>query len=341
MDFRAHQSFLLTDRSFLNTVRKEIHRLADSYGFNETALGKIDIVVSELSSNLVKHTTVGGELLVKPVSRGGVPGIEILCLDSGPGMAEPGRMLEDGVSTVGSQGEGLGAVKRLADEFDLYSQPGTGTVVLARLYGAGRVAKGRQPPEEYEIGVVMVPKPGEEACGDGWALRQADGQCALLAVDGLGHGPEAHQAALEASEVFLQEITFVPSRCLTAVHGAIAKTRGAVGAVAVLDSRQSRCQFCGIGNISGRIFSTEGVRGLLSYNGILGNNAPSSISDHTFDWLPTSLLVLHSDGLQSRWDLTKYPDIRKYPPTVIAAVLYRDFTRKRDDVLVIVSRNKR
>ncbi len=105
MDFNAHQSFLLTDRSFLNTVRKEIHRLAESYGLSAVMLGKVDIVVSELTSNLVKHTTNGGELLVKAVSRHGVAGIEMLCLDTGPGMADPTRMLEDGVSTVGSQGK--------------------------------------------------------------------------------------------------------------------------------------------------------------------------------------------------------------------------------------------
>lgn len=341
MDFRAHQSFLLTDRSFLNTVRKEIHRQAETYGLGESALGKIDIVVSELTSNLVKHTTGGGELLVKPVSRGGVAGVEILCLDTGPGMAEPERMLEDGVSTVGSQGEGLGAVKRLADEFELYSQPGSGTVVLARLYNGGRPPKAREALEDYDIGVVMVPKPGEEACGDGWAMRQRDGMCALLAVDGLGHGPEAQLAALEASEAFLRETAFEPSRTLPAVHAAIARTRGAVGAVAVLDGKLNRCLFCGVGNISGRIFSAEGAKNLLSYNGILGNNYPGSVSDHTFGWAPSSLLVLHSDGLQSRWDLGKYPDIKRCPTSVIAAVLYRDFSRKRDDVLVIAGRNKR
>ncbi len=341
MDFNAHQSFLLTDRSFLNTVRKEIHRLAESYGLSAVMLGKVDIVVSELTSNLVKHTTNGGELLVKAVSRHGVAGIEMLCLDTGPGMADPTRMLEDGVSTVGSQGEGLGAIRRLSGEFDLYSQAGSGTVVLARLYNATRPARYQSPAHEFETGVVMVPKPGEEACGDGWALREKDGQFALLAVDGLGHGPDARHAARQAIKVFLEETSFEPVQCLVAIHAAIAPTRGAVGAVAVLENDQNRFRFCGVGNISGRIFSGDVTKGLLSYNGILGNNFPGHMSDHFFDCGPATLLVLHSDGIQSRWDLNKYPDLKTHSTSVIAAVLYKEFSRRRDDVLVMVSRTKR
>jgi hypothetical protein len=250
-------------------------------------------------------------------------------------------MLEDGVSTVGSQGEGLGAIRRLSCEFDLYSQAGSGTVVLARLFSAARPARYQNPEREFETGVVMVPKPGEEACGDGWALREKDGQFALLAVDGLGHGPDAQHAAREAIKVFLEEPSFEPVRCLVAMHAGIAPTRGAVGAVAVLENEQNRFRFCGVGNISGRIFSGDTTKGLLSYNGILGNNFPSHIDDHFFDCGPGTLLVMHSDGIQSRWDLSKYPDLKTHPTSVIAAVLYKEFSRRRDDVLVIVSRTKR
>jgi hypothetical protein len=187
----------------------------------------------------------------------------------------------------------------------------------------------------------MVPKPGEEACGDGWALREKDGQYALLAVDGLGHGPEAQHAAHEAIKVFLAETSFEPARCLVAMHAAIAPTRGAVGAVAVLENEQNRSRFCGVGNISGRVFSTDATKGLVSYNGILGNNFPGHINDHFFDYGPATLLVLHSDGIQSRWDLSKHPDLKTHSTSVIAAVLYKEYSRRRDDVLVIVSRIKR
>ena len=45
------------------------------------------------------------------------------------------RCLTDGYSTAGTPGTGLGAVRRLANEFDIYSAPGEGTIVMAR-FGA-------------------------------------------------------------------------------------------------------------------------------------------------------------------------------------------------------------
>ena len=51
-----------------------------------------------------------------------------------------------------------------------------------------------------------------------------------------------------------------------------------------------------------------------------------------------SFVVLHSDGLKSRWDLSLYPGLSVRHPALIAAVLYRDFARDHDDVTVFVVR---
>ncbi|MBC7447057.1 MAG: serine/threonine protein kinase, partial [Hymenobacteraceae bacterium] len=134
---RIHASFRLPDRSYLGVVRRDITRLVESWGFDATDTGRVDIVVAELTSNLLKHTPHGGELLVRAMPGGSEAGdehvataVEILCLDRGPGMREPARMLEDGVPTAGSAGEGLGAIRRAADVFDLYTQPNHGTALL-------------------------------------------------------------------------------------------------------------------------------------------------------------------------------------------------------------------
>ncbi len=50
---------------------------------------------------------------------------------------------------------------------------------------------------------------------------------------------------------------------------------------------------------------------------------------------------MHSDGLQTRWNLSTYPGLSRKHPTLIAAVLYRDYSRKRDDVTVVVLRQNR
>jgi hypothetical protein len=49
---------------------------------------------------------------------------------------------------------------------------------------------------------------------------------------------------------------------------------------------------------------------------------------------------MYSDGLKSSWDLKSYPGIWNKHPGLIAAILYRDFTRERDDVTVLVAKNR-
>lgn len=338
MEFRAHQSFPVADRSYLNSIKRDIKKLVEGYGFSEAKRGKIDIIVSELASNLVKHTIEGGEILIKPTGIKKITGIEIISLDNGPGMTEPQRMMEDGVSTIGSQGEGLGAIKRLSDEFDLYTKPGNGTVILSRL-GMNEVRKKTKiASEPYQIQAIMVAKAGETACGDNWAYVYTNGQYTIMAADGLGHGENAHEASAEAVVTFRQQLSSDPTYTLKQIHQEIKKTRGAVGAISLIDIASNSLTFCGVGNIMGKVYSSEGIKTLLSYNGILGHNIPNTINNHVFSWNSTSLLVMHSDGLKSRWDLDKYPRLRKHDASIIAALLYKNYTRKSDDVLVIVGK---
>jgi hypothetical protein len=76
---------------------------------------------------------------------------------------------------------------------------------------------------------------------------------------------------------------------------------------------------------------------MVSHNGIVGSNM-RKVQEFTQAWQPGSLLVLCSDGLNTRWDLNRYPGLADRHPSVIAALLYRDFARRRDDVTVLVLR---
>ncbi|WP_207433806.1 ATP-binding protein [Sabulibacter ruber] len=341
-NFNAHQQIQFPDKTFQNIVRRDIARIAESYGFSEADTGRVSIVVSEMATNLHKHTnTKGGEFLVKPIclEGGETCGIEVLCLDNGPGMRDPERMMEDGVSTFGSMGQGLGAIKRQSDFFDIYSQRGLGTVILSRIYRKNMAPKkNAQNPHKFQLGAVMVPKPGEQLSGDGWALRLAEEGAYLMVLDGLGHGEHAHQAAQNAIETFKKLPKGTPSEMLRTVHTAIKKTRGAVGVITRWSAGENKVQYCGIGNISGRLFLPDGMKNLLSYNGTLGMTVPTTINDQQYSWGAGHLMVLHSDGLKSRWDFSKYPELTRHDPTLIAAVLYKDNTRTVDDTLVVVVR---
>lgn len=345
MDVNQHLQFLVPDKSYSNTVKRDITRLAESYGFSPADVGKINIVVSELVTNIGKFATGGGELLVKPIGSP-VIGIEIICLDSGPGMADPVRMQEDGVSTYGSAGEGLGAIKRQSDEFDLYTKPGTGTVVLSRIYKSGRQKNRPTGLVSYEVGHVMVPKPKEVLCGDGFALVQRGLNLHLLALDGLGHGPNAHEASQQAAQLFLTSPASEPAEALRQIHANIKRTRGAVGLALSIKGSTHHLSYCGIGNIAGKLFTLDNslpgsaYKSIISYNGILGHNVPNTLNNQQLDWGRNKMLVLHSDGLKSRWDMSKFPYLNRHHPTTIAAVLYKTNNRQTDDTLVIVCKSK-
>lgn len=325
----------ITDSSNVAEARRLSLRLAERLGFDETGQGKVALVVTEMASNLVKHVRQGGELLLHPIRSEAVAGLELVCLDQGPGMVNLAGALRDGYSTAGTPGTGLGAIRRLSASFDVHSAPGFGTAVLARLWAG--TAAGREPAGSMVCGAVRVPYPGQDVCGDGWSARQRPDQMQMLVADGLGHGQQAAEAAREAVKIFGESAWLSPERLVEAMHAGMHQTRGAAVAVAEVNVGRSEVRFAGIGNIAGIIISPGNSRHLVSHNGTAGHTA-YKIQEFVYPWSSQALLVMHSDGLTSRWNLGSYPALLGRHPALIAAVLYRDFKRGRDDVAVAVAR---
>ena len=251
--------------------------------------------------------------------------------------AGPGAALRDGHSTAGSPGTGLGAIARLATTFDIHSVPGAGTVVVAQLWAR---ALGRPPAGTLEVAAVTAPHSGEELCGDAWAVTSRPDGGMLLVADGLGHGPDAHAAAREALRLFQESRRAAPAELLEELHAGLRATRGAAVAIAEIDLGRAVVRYAGLGNIAGSILSRGGTRSLVSHNGIVGHEA-RRIAEFSYPFPAGALLVLHSDGLTSRWTLDPYPGLGERHPAVVAGVLYRDFKRGRDDVAVVVARAAR
>jgi hypothetical protein len=126
-----------------------------------------------------------------------------------------------------------------------------------------------------------------------------------------------------------------PAEILQYVHEALRKTRGAVAAVAEIRPHSGTLLYAGIGNISGVVLSRGASRSLVSHNGTLGMTV-SRIQEFTVDWPADGTLIMHSDGLQSRWDLSAYAGLLARHPAIIGGVLLRDFRRQRDDASVVV-----
>jgi hypothetical protein len=124
---------------------------------------------------------------------------------------------------------------------------------------------------------------------------------------------------------------------VAAMHAGLRPTRGAAVAVAELIPSQQVVRFAGLGNISGAITGPTESRSFVSHNGIAGHEM-RKIQEFTYEWPVDSLLVMHSDGVSARWDLGRYPGLASRHPSVVAGVLYRDYSRGRDDALVVVVR---
>jgi anti-sigma regulatory factor (Ser/Thr protein kinase) len=321
------------EKSAVAEARREVTGLAQAVGFNESDVGRVAIVVTEAASNLVKHTPQG-QLLARAFDRSGAAVIELLALDQGPGIANVGESLRDGFSTAGSPGTGLGAIKRLSEVFDIYSAPGKGAALVAQLWS--RKPAGGSHPAPLEIGAVCLPKPGEVARGDAWAVEWRGGHCVILVVDGLGHGADAAAAAMAAVKALQTHPQLLPAALIEFAHGAQRSTRGAALAVADLDLA-GEVRYAGIGNIAGVVRAPDGARHMVSHAGIVGHEV-RKVQEFVYPWSQDSLLVMHSDGLATQWNLDQYPGLAGRHPSLIAGVLYRDFARGRDDVVVVVAK---
>ena len=324
----------LADSSQAGHARRQALTLANLMDFGELRRGQLAIVVTEAAANIAAHAE-RGELLLVPWQFQENAGIDVLALDNGKGIADVGRSLEDGYSTAGTAGQGLGAISRLANALQIYSLSGGGTALLARVVRESPTAD--QSSSDYALGAVSLAVSGETQCGDAWSVHFTPDRSIYIVADGLGHGPYAAEAAREAIRVFQEAPHLSPVRILTDAHLALAKTRGAAVSIAEILHDKAVVNYAGVGNISGAIFDGRKTRSMVSMNGTLGHSI-GRIQDFSYAWDKGSSLIMHSDGLATRWNIDQYPGLAGRHPALLAGILYRDFCRKRDDVTILISR---
>lgn len=315
-------------------ARRQGLDLAAQAGLAEASAATLALAITEASSNIVKHAREG-TVLLRLLAEDRNPGIEVLALDKGPGMPDVGRSMQDGYSTAGTPGNGLGAIARLTRSMEIYSRAGSGTALRFEVWDGTRTTR---PPTDADLGSVCVAKSGESVCGDAWAAIREDQRTVLVLADGLGHGPHAAAAAEMALETVRRTAAAASAlEAVTNVHRDLKGTRGAAGVVAILDFAQGRGRFCGIGNISCTLSHGRDSRQLVSHNGTLGH-ATRTLQEFDFEFPPGALMVAHTDGLNTHWRLDRYPGLERRHPALIAAVLFRDHSRGRDDATCVALR---
>jgi anti-sigma regulatory factor (Ser/Thr protein kinase) len=320
----------VTEQTHLAAARRAGADLCRRMHLTEATIARAELIAVELASNILHHA-VSGHMMFAPVP-GSPCSMQIVASDRGPGVGNVMRAMQDGFSTGGTPGLGLGAVGRQADGLDLYSQPGAGTMVAATLHD-------RTLPEPTTA-VLSTHIQGETLNGDCWGVYALEDRTIFLVIDGLGHGHYASQAASIAIEVadhaFRTQPEITLSTLLQRMHGPMQATRGAAVLVVSVSETQALC--CGIGNISAALCTPDGTtRNLVSHNGTVGHRM-ARVQEFSYPLTPGTFLVMHSDGVSARWKLSQYPGLLQHSPAIVAGVLYRDGARERDDATILVSR---
>ena len=313
------------DPSAAAACRGAAQALAGRLQFPEARTDQLTLAVTEAASNLHKHASQGSMLLriARPDSG---PGIEMVTIDAGPGLRDAAAALRDGHSTSGTLGIGLGAIRRLADFCDLYSVPNRGTALVARFWP-------KSHPGTVPYAGLVRPITGESECGDVFGAVETGGQLTGVLCDGLGHGPLAASAAMEAVAAVLEDPSAEPAVLVERAHRRMTHTRG--GALAVVQATGQAVRYAGLGNIAAVILADGTRQGMLSVPGIAGHQA-RTIRQFEYTAPPGAAIILHSDGISGRWKPAALPGLNTRDPLLVAAALLAQAGSRRDDAGVLV-----
>lgn len=327
-------SISVTEEADVVLAGRQAKSILADLAFEESAVEEIVIVVHELASNIVDHAGEGSIGIV-PRTDGDRCGIEIRAHDSGPGIADVDRAVVDGYSSTGSLGGGFGAVHRLMDDVVINSGGGDGTgvdVVATRWSGTETPHQSQSP---IDVGAATRPMPGYDQNGDAFLIERGTGQTLVGVIDGLGHGEAAHRASRKAKEYVRSHTAESLEDIFAGVEQACRDTRGVVMLLARFEWEAGTVTLGSVGNITLRLCHTSESRHLVAKRGVLGSNASAPLI-REWDWDPAAVMVLHSDGLTSRWDCDEFALLDEESATDVARELLRSLSKADDDATALV-----
>jgi negative regulator of sigma-B (phosphoserine phosphatase) len=195
------------------------------------------------------------------------------------------------------------------------------------------------PSQRLELGVAERALPGEYRSGDRAVLVAYPGGALVAAIDGLGHGSDAADAAAVAAEVMTAHPDEEPAHLIADCHRALSRTRGAVMTLAWVDLDEGRLSWTGVGNVEGRLVHAAAgpaapTEGALTKGGVVGYNLPS-IRVTSAELLDGDVMVLATDGIDSGF---AQAIAGGGSAQAIADRILADHGKQGDDALVVVVR---
>jgi len=316
-------------------ARAKGERLSESIGMEKGQVADVAITISELASNLLKHRAREGKVIIREIEKEDKKGVEIISSDLGPGITDVEEAMTDGHSTAGSLGIGLPAVNRLMDEFEIRSDTQEGTLITTRKW-----AKSQLPCRSgsgLEWSIFSRPLPGQRSNGDAYFVKRYEDKVILAVIDGLGHGPAAHEAAQVAVDCLENYYRRAFSEIFQLCHQRLRKTRGAAMSLCRINLKDRVMTHTGIGNVQTRVYSSEKAPAPFCLNGTLGVAMPKvRIDDYSLS--KESIIVMFSDGVSGRFSPDRFPGFLSLRSQNLAKRIMDNYARDNDDATVIVAR---
>jgi anti-sigma regulatory factor (Ser/Thr protein kinase)/serine/threonine protein phosphatase PrpC len=325
-------------------IRRQITDLMTNLQFSEKKIAEVAIVVSELCSNLIKHSAVDGKIKILQILGEGRTGIEIVAEDKGPGIENVDEALKDGVSSRGTMGGGFGAIRRLSDFFDISSNKKMlgnstiepGTIVTVRKWSGSSLSTLGTNNSDISISVLSRPYKGLAVNGDSYYFKSFQEREIIAVIDGLGHGTQAYEAANCAVKTIDGNTHKSIEEIIRTMNKDLKKTRGAVVALFIIDKFKKEFEMLSIGNIDSRYMSENSTERLFSNNGFIGayNGNCKTIRRA---YKKGDMLVICTDGISPRWETEKYTNGFTNNPAALCNIIFKEYSRENDDATTLVA----
>ncbi len=321
----------IDDKTVVATARRLARQAAIDLGLPQTRAEEIAIVASEAASNALRHGKEGRVLVEKTMTHAG-SGLALVVADNGDGIPALDAAMADGTSRSGSAGLGLGAMRRLSDEFAIWTEPDRGTVVTC----AFNATPDKRQSSPVQFAGLTCCLPSERVCGDHWTARQDSSGVQIMLCDGLGHGPAAAQEAQDLAAAYTS-LDGEPGPLLSRLSHQLTNRRGAVAAAIKVEPETRTLHYGGVGNISTFLVRKGQVKRFPVRDGRIGGPPLTAFSE-TKGLQRGDVVVLHSDGLSTIRARDINMSLFSRSPLTIAATLLHTNLRGRDDASIAVLR---
>jgi anti-sigma regulatory factor (Ser/Thr protein kinase) len=178
---------------------------------------------------------------------------------------------------------------------------------------------------------------GQAESGDRGLFAEFRGGALVAAIDGLGHGSEAAEAARAAARVLEAEPGTRPEDLVARCHDALRATRGVAMSLASFDFARATLRWIGVGNVEGMMVRAMGGghEALVTAGGIVGYRMPPSLRVRELTIAPGDTLAFATDGIKSgfRGEIVNVRSAEQ-----IAELIVSRWGKGNDDACAVVAR---